>query len=270
MFKRYLFTTSLGFVAVVAASLSTPARAKDADLPSSFTRSEIRVNGIADEWTGRLFPLGDRPIQVGVQNDRDFVYICLTTKDSSVRMQLTSVGADIWINGAAKKDQTFGVRFPTGPSMEPSRFRDDGDRGSGGLGAASSEIEILLGKKVGDRIRIPRSTAAPFEAALGEDDGMLVVELKVPLRPMGDRPNAVGAEPGQRIALGLFIGAPAPRPERDERLDAPPGHSGGMGGTMGPGRGTLPPMRSGAHEGAGLPKPIKVWLNVTLAAAVSP
>ncbi len=259
--------------------------AKTPELKSGWPQAPLKVDGTAAQWEGLMAPLPDLPVLVGVQNDGSFLYVCLKTSDTKVKEQLARTGLTVWVNGAGKEDRGYGVHFPLGAGLQHRR----GGRGQPEATPTpdtnptidDSKVE-LIGPTTDDRFTVARGDADPIQAALGDDSGVTVLELRFPLSPTENHPLAVEAKPGATIAVGLETERPHfQRPTGSGTGDA--GSSGGSGGWGGgSGSGGMGPGgmggygRGGHHGGMGhaqgegggdMPKPIKLWTRVTLAAA---
>jgi len=270
---------------------SGAALAADPALPSTWRLSDVTIDGAADDWAGRLVPLERTPLSIGVENDGRFLFLCVRTSDEATRKQILARGLSLYMDASAKDHHGFGVRFPVGRGRnEHAAPAENGESGSARPephAAAGAEL-AFLGNEDGESLRVPTSVAGPVEAALGDRDGVLVVELKVPLAFSADSPHAVGTQAGKRISVGLETveakGKPGGSGEGGGAtgLRAGTHGSGGFGFTGGGGGGGY----GGGHGGGGghhggppagdgsksrdLGKPIKEWLVVDLAAEPAP
>ncbi len=279
-------------MAVGLALVPVLGQAKDFEIKSAWSPAQVKVDGTGDKWAGHLQPLSDLPLLVGVQNDGDYLYLCLKTSDPMTKIQLARLGLTVWANGGGKDAKGYGVRFPI-PMRSGYGRRQGGapsptppdEQPRPGLSADTSMVE-LIGPTEEDRFQVPRADANPIQAALGDDSGVMVIELRFPLKPSEERPLAVDAQPGKTIALGFETEMPKFR--RGQGGQGGEGASGGGRGGQG-GEGGGPPggapggyggmgrggggrrgggMGRGAGEGmSGMPKPIKLWTHVVLAAA---
>ncbi len=264
--------------------------AKDLELKSAWPAAPLKVDGTGDQWAGHLVPLPDLPILVGVQNDADYVYVCVKTSDPVIKAQLTRMGLTVWANGEDKDKKWYGVRFPL-PVRQAWARRESGsppptpseDARPPEPTVDSSTIE-LIGPTVDDRLDAPLSNAQPVQAALGDESGVMVLQYRLPLKATDDQPLAVGAQPGKTIALGLETERPKFRRGQGREKGEGGGGEGGEGGG-----GETPGGRSGwgggfgggrhfgggggmgrgdwGERGAGMKKPIDLWTRVVLAAA---
>ena len=267
---------------------SGAARAADPALPSSWRREDIRIDGAADEWAGKLVPLERTPLSIGVENDGRFLFVCVRTSDEAARKQILARGLSLYLDASAKDHHGFGVRFPLGRGGSghpaPSETGEPGSARPDPRAAAGAEL-VFLGAEDGESLRVPISVAKPVEAALGDQDGVLVVELKVPLAFSADSPHAVGTQAGKRISVGLETveakGKPGGLGEGGGTSGLHAGtHGGGGFGFGGGGGGGGGRGGGGGHHGGSPPgdssksrdmgKPIKEWLVVDLATEPAP
>lgn len=254
---------------LVAGLLSRPGSAAGPTMPSAWRAADVVLDGLSNDWTGRLVPLGDTPLVVGVRNDASFVYLCLKTSDEAAKKQILAVGLSVFFDASGKEDRAFGVRFPVGRQAgerpDVPEAADDGFSRALELSVAGGQIEIL-GREEADVAMLRIGEARPIEAALGEESGALVVELKVPLVFSVDSPHAVGAKPGSSLSLGVETGRPKVRRSRG---DGPrnAGSFGGPGGAGGRGLGGRggPPSKAERGIEQSFGKPVKGWVTVTLA-----
>ncbi|HVN75336.1 MAG TPA: hypothetical protein VMT19_03395 [Thermoanaerobaculaceae bacterium] len=290
-------------VATAVGLLPALGEAKDLQVASSWAAAPVKVDGTAGAWSPLLKPLGDPPIVIGVQNDAQYLYLCVKTSDLKTKKQFGAVGLTVWANGEGKTQKTFGVRFPvrsgphgmrpmggqegTPPEGEQPPPPSGGEAGERGVSQRPADFE-LIGPTEEDRLRVQPSADEPVEAALGDDSGVTVVEYRIPLQGTDLHPLAVGAAPGATIALGLETERPKVSRERGEGPDRPRGgeggedpSGGGTGGGYGGGRGGfgggpggMGGGYGGGHHGMGggmregardMGSPMKLWLRVTLA-----
>ena len=272
----------IGFLGLLAAAGA--ARAADTALPSGWRRADVTIDGFADDWTGRLVPLEKSPLSVGVENDGRFLFVCVRTSDEATKKQILARGLSVYLDESAKERRGFGIRYPAGLSrsghLDPP---DTGEpRSTRALQRAVAGTELVfLGSEDGESVHVPVSAARPVEAALGEENGVLIVELKVPLAFSVDSPHAVGSQPGKRISVGLETTEPKREPTRSPEGGDGSGSWGHGGGGFGFGGGGGGGHGGGGRHGSGRPpeegsrsrdlgKPLKEWLLVTLAAEPAP
>lgn len=274
--RRTGMQASHALAAAAVFLLSSVAVCYGDELNSLWRDRAITVDGLDTEWDGTRVYLKNANASVGILNDSDYVYVSFVTiKEQTIR-QVSGMGLILWFDAEGGKDKKFGIRFPLGmmesgmvPPRDFNEARSDADRAAERaerFKKATLELEIL-GPGDDDVRRVQVSTLEGIEAKANITDNMLVYELKVPIVKSDLHPFAIGAEPGERIGVGIAT----PKMDRDAmkerrgggmRGGGPPG--GGMPGGMPPGAG-----RGGGRPGGGgfeRPNPLKVWAKVQLAA----
>ncbi len=264
-----------GAAAVAAVFLlSSAVKSKATDLSSMWKDRDITIDGIDNEWEDTRVYLKDANASVSVLNDSQFVYVSFVTAKEETIRQVTAMGLILWFDAAGGKGKTFGIRFPLGmmeSGMTPPRNfgeeRSDEDRAAERaerFRKSTLDMEIL-GPGEDDQRRVQVATLEGIEAKANLSDDKLVYELKIPIVKSDLHPFAIGAEPGERIGVGIET----PEIDRDKMKDRMEG--GFHGGGMPPGRGMGGGMRGGGMRGGSgfeRPKPLKVWTKVQLAAPV--
>lgn len=225
----------------------------------------IVVDGDSGEWQGPLVPLGEQtPVAIAVANDAQNLYVVLTASDAAMRRQIMRDGLIVWFDPGGKEKKHYGIKFPVGMPFEfgratlPSEPRSE---------EPVNRLEIL-GPAKDDARSFVLEFAPGVSVKLGQGQGSITYELKVPLATSADVPYAVRAKPGATIGLGLET----PKRERP-KMESEGGRGmggfggggmGGRGGGMGGGRGGA---RGGEGGGSFEPaKPMKVWATVRLTA----
>lgn len=267
---------SAGAALVLGGALVFPALVstlpEDPTIAATWGGAPGAVDGSIGDWD-RLERINDGPA-VAARNDDTTLYLAIATNDLTVREQL-AMGLVVWLDGAARKAQTFGLRLEgltrrplPGANPDPnSRKPFDQD-----LSLNTLDQFDLLGPARLQRRLIDRPAEAGLALALGVEDGMIVYELKVPLEKTDATPYAVGVKPGTMISLGLET-PEDPRSSRSRnRLDDPANTNPwvvnpyGYGGYFNP----PPPPEPGAGS---RPKPVVIkpmrlmWAAIRLATA---
>jgi hypothetical protein len=277
-------TRALAAIAIVAPALlsgvTLAARSKKPDIISRWRGdTPITIDGVNQEWEGRLSPVKDAPISIGFYNDSQYLYFCLTTSDRAARGQILRQGLIVWIDQEAGKKKSFGVEFPVGtPGTYVVERTGDTGEATGRQGqpmAANQDRLVILGPGKNDRRDLAFEEAPGIQAKIGESTGVLVYEMRVPLVKSDSQPYAIGARANAMIGVGLETPAfdrSAMRPqmgggggEGGRGGSGGRGGFGGRGGGMG-GRGGYG-GRGGMGGGRGFEatKPLKVWNVVQLA-----
>ncbi|KAA0220831.1 hypothetical protein EDS67_29210 [candidate division KSB1 bacterium] len=243
---------------------------------SRWRAQEITVDGKQQDWDGALVFADKEKIAVGLMNDRDDLFACLVVDDREVQASIMRRGLIVWFDATGKKDKTFGIHFPLsrfslGPPMLP---RSESEEPQKDLASMPTEMEIL-GPGKDDRQRLPLDKARGIDLNINRDNGVLIYEIRIPLRHGADRPYAIGANPGDKIGIGLET-PEFDRKEMRERMRSGMGERprGGMSGGR-PGGGFGGGGRGGGMGRPGgpggqrpeLPESLKVWTKVQLAAS---
>jgi len=268
---------------VVAAMCAAVGQGKSLDLKSTWSATPVTVDGTGQGWSANFLPVGDPPILVSVENDAQYLYLCVRTPDRKAKSQIGFGGLTVWAEVPKASEGGMGVRFPMhGRRQGGDQPRESGESESAkapplnAINDASTEFE-LLGPTRDDSLAVERGPDEPVQVAIGDDSGVLVYQVRLPLQPSDDHPVAVGAKSGTPVMVTLDPTPPKrqARPEGEEgsREGQPPrGGSGQDPGGYGPGGGMGGPPggRAGGHFGGGGPrgggfKPFRVDLIVTLA-----
>jgi len=235
------------------------------EIESQWRESEITIDGKLSDWQGRLWEIENTGVSIGVLNDDENIYLCLAAVNPQAAGQVLRQGLIAWFDPKGGKDKVLGIHFPLGRELgefEGPMNPDTGVRDSQrGQRENLDEIEIL-GPGRDEKVKMRVSELKGIEVSIEPSAGMLVYELKIPLKPGDQTPHAAGTEPGKIVGIGFDSSRP------DMLM---PGR--GMGGIPG-GGGFGPGMRGGMPGGGGMARmgrgfrgqePLKLWLKVQLA-----
>jgi hypothetical protein len=224
-----------------------------------------RVDGDLGDWERALTSVEGEPFTFGVRNDGDALYLAFVSSDRDVIRHVLLTGLVVWLDPEGGGDEALGVHFPLGlvrdgrlPDLAALRDdgRSDADR--------AERLEALLGElalvRDGERTAYARGGVPGLEADASLATGVLVVELRVPLRTEpGARPFALAAAPGATVGVGFEtpeLDRDALRAQVRARMQAQGGGRRG-GGMRGAGR------RGGDRPSP--PEPVEAWVRVALA-----
>jgi hypothetical protein len=244
---------------VAAGALFLPGLVEGAGLTiaSVWARVPAKVDGTANTWAPFLRPLGDLPMVIGVQNDADFLYLCVKTSKPALKRQLLSTGLTVWANGKGRNNLTkgYGVRYPLikakkdeeheGGMPEPS----PAEEGSEAKAPPPPPQFELIGPTEDDRRPVDFAADQPVAAALGDDSGVMVLEMKIPMKPSDAMPLVMGVTPGTPIAVLLATVPPREKPSKVWADNA----------------GFRSPASQRDENAPEMPYPISLWIRVTLA-----
>ena len=218
-------------------------------------------------------------------------------------MMIERQGLVVWLDAKGKKNKRFGLHYPETaemPTPGEGGFRRPGGGGGGygGRGGNAGGQPPQEGQRQGpppdpqtdgrwqhmeimgpgkdDKRDLMLDHVPGLEVKVGDHEGVLTYELKVPLQVAGDDPYAIGVQPGAVIGLGLET----PKFQMPRRPGGFGGGFGGRGGGMGGGEmGGMGGGRRGGFGGEGgggergqsggrmRMEPLKLWATVTLATA---
>ena len=252
-----------------------------AEIQSSWNGDQITIDGNSSEWGSGLTNLKDTKVFLGVRNDGDNLYLCLTSPEQQFRRQLMGLGLSIWFESEGGK--RMGVLYPIGfinqvgqPSFNQDGTRDPEDRDRMAE-QALVDLEILgPGEKDRNLFSVVQSPGIGVKIG-GPQGGAVVYELKVPLKKSADHPYAIDAVPGSNLKIEIITGksdAESRRSGGGEGMGAGGGggrRGRGGGGGMGGGG-----MRGGGErpggqppKGGSRPEPLDVSVKVHLAGSTS-
>lgn len=237
------------------------------EVESRWRTGAIVIDGRADDWQGVLYTVEGKGLALGVQNDGEFVYICLQASDRRMLAPVLRDGLIVWFDPAGGKDKVLGVKFPLGVDWSDFEGPLPGaqDRTGTRRNALADRDEVeILGPGRDEMIRFKREELKSIEVAV-QNRGTFTYELKIPLIVGPDTPYAAAVLPGR--TLGIGFNSPKPdliRAGRGGGMAPGRGGSGGMGGRGGMGgMGGMGGGRRGGMRGGA--EPLKIWLKANLA-----
>ena len=244
---------------VFAAALTAAGCSSTQSIASAPTDPPVVVDGRVDEWARGLVSVeGQDGLMMGVRNDEEGLYVALVVSDEGLVRQIQGGGLTLWVDPTGGDAKTFGVQFPLGrgdgPPSDGGREAFPAREGASTPPAAAPAFDRLAVRTGEDETgpAVSPDDVEGLDAAASVQFGQMTYEMRIPLR---GRSLAMGATPGESIALGLETAEP-------ERPESPPGGrvpggAGGPGGTMmeppSGGMGGPPPggARGGPPQGGG-------------------
>jgi len=208
----------------------------DKEIQSKWRTQNIIIDGNDSDWTNSLVYYDDIKSLIGVQNDHDYLYLCLVTSDQQLERKILTKGLTIWFDNEDKGDKKFGIRYPLmSKGMNNDAFQgnedngevrgltpDDGREGSNdngqamgnsGLGTAGdkflknqTDIEVIDAHN--ETTRYPVSQLKGVQLKMTVKDYRMVYEFKIPIAMKNEYSYAVGSIPGNTISVGIEAGNP--------------------------------------------------------------
>ncbi len=256
----------------------------DKEVSSKWRTQNITIDGNDSDWSGSLVFYEDINSLIGVQNDNNYLYLCLVTTDQQLERKILMTGLTIWFDNEDKGDKKFGIRFPVrmknmnngaflpGEDQTEGRRRDPDD-GREGMSGNSRQAGSLEHGKTGDiflknqteievidahdeATRFPISELKGIELKMTVKDYRMVYEFKIPIAMKNSYSFAVGAVNGSTISVGLETGFAEAKKNKDviDRASGEGGAEPTSGEGMGNGNdygGESGGMRSGRGRGHG-------------------
>ncbi len=253
-------TALLSMVAGCGASLT---------LTSEWTDQEVHIDGQSTDWANLPTRIAGPDVHVGVKNDKENLYVCLSTSSRPTQSQMLGAGTTVWFDTEGQKNRTHGIRFPLPGALQRRRLpgaseADEMNRIIDGLNNVTRRQFEIIGPGPTDRKKVTGQEALGIDLHLGYADGTLTYELKIPLHRSSEVPYALSVDLAKPFLIGLETGdyaaeATGPQTSATGRAGGA-GRSGGRGGRGG--GGSAPPGMTGGDT----PEPLKHWLTVHLAA----
>jgi uncharacterized membrane protein YgcG len=219
------------------------------------------IDGVLDEWEGKLFSLKGEKLGFGVMNDDSTLYIAMTTYNRQTIMQIMR-GLTIWIDPNGKKNKSFGIKYPIGADMTGLMAMSNRNSDQ------TEDFEYLITQKLlkQNSMQYIKDDILQFrnidngekgiQVKIFYSDGEINYELKVPF-------SEFGAEPSEKISIG-FESIPMQRPSGSSDHSSGKSRGGRGGGMSGGGKGGG--QRSGGMQGKmkSMPEPVNLWLDINL------
>ena len=248
------------------------------ELPSAWRARDVVVDGSDSDWQGATTYIKGPNLALGVRNDSEYLYACVILNNRQTQMQVLASGLTVWFDAGGGQNKSFGFRFPLGVqgNQLPAGVErsDEPEDARQLIQQSQSELEVI-GPGKDDRERLPSMVAQGITAKLGNRQGVLVYELRVPLRKSARNPYAIDVGEAQFLGIGFETSGLNPEMMKDR-----PGGTGGGGMGRGgppPGGGGMPPGGGGMPPGGGPPgmqrggppEPLKLWTRVQLALSIA-
>ena len=255
-------TLLIAAVAVVVSGCS------DQRIESSWAVSNPTIDGSLEEWgVASLVTFEDLQVSAAVRNDSSFLYLAGRIGEGALRRMVRQSGVTIWLDPEGEHHKDLQFQFPAEPGVTATLER-------GGFWEALTTEQkesarkqldemhrgvLVIDERSGNSVVYKPGNVEGIEGKIGEAQGFVSFEARIPMRIENYFPAFRGMTPGKKVRICLVIGSSSADGSRGTVLNgAPP--AGGLGP---PGRGGPP----GAIPGGGdrMPEKREIWLEVNLA-----
>jgi len=239
------------------------------EVQSYLDNHNVVIDGLKNDWEGKLIFDSKSKIAVGFQNDPENLYLCITTNDRSNIMKIMRLGLTVWLepDGKGKK---IGVKYPL---VDLERMRDmpfrtetpdfekenPDDRFKKFI-SVQNELSIVNEDNY-PLYLINNNDEKNIQAKIEMTGGTFAYELKVPLSTNKQAKYFVESTPAEKIKIGIETNV--------FKMETP---SNRMSGINNPNGGRQPGAGQGKHS-QGMQgdrnfemnnDPVKLWYVVTL------
>lgn len=235
------------------------------ELTSKWRSIDISIDGDDADWQNRKTYIEKARVAIGLFNDDKFLYLNLTPWNNGIQIQMMNMGFTVWFDPKGDRNNMCGIRFPTGTTGQFVPVSDRGNRDDiikriETFAESQKELEIIVSSE-DEHIKMSLNDAIRLgiEVKVGNSNGKLFYELKVPLSRDELHPYTVGADTTGIISIGFETpGLDLRTMERMRKENSIP-RPGGSG--------DMSPRDVGPLPGGigGLPEHLELWATVKLA-----
>lgn len=185
---------------------------------SSWQNKPIVIDGKKSDWTGKFSFNEEEQIAIAVENDNDFLYICLVTSNKSKIREILKPGFTVWLDPQDSDGETIGVQFPIRKRLSTNL---NSNRSSSIVNKKnninnlnelvsrikSNQTELLIVNE--NRIplnSLPIKGSGSLELNLGMVKDQLIYELKIPIANNTKEINFIDIIPGEEVEISFESG----------------------------------------------------------------
>src|SRR5262245_56632524 len=96
---------------MVVASAAGLFAAKKPLITSQWRDRDLAIDGDSGDWPGPLRPIEENhPLMAGAMNDGQYLYLVLSTSDSTERRQILRQGLIVWFDPSGGEKKHFGLK----------------------------------------------------------------------------------------------------------------------------------------------------------------
>src|SRR5690349_5106334 len=101
--------------AILVASAAGLIANKRQVINSHWRDRDVVIDGDNGEWPGPLTPIEENhPVLTAAINDGQFLYVLLSTADTTSRRQILRQGLIVWFDPSGGDKKHFGLKYPVG------------------------------------------------------------------------------------------------------------------------------------------------------------
>jgi hypothetical protein len=197
---------------LVLANLTVIAGCGGFKVASVWRDRDVVIDGVPSEWQGTATWVENPNVSIGVMNDDDYLYLCLSTPVRGIAAEIMHQGMTVWFDPWGRGGKVFGIHCPvgfSGPPSEPDRVWDVAqDRRkfqemlAGELRSAAMTLQVL-GPGKSDTLTFRAGEESDVQVMLGYESGRFVYELKAPLGRSDQHPYGMGYAGASSISIGF-------------------------------------------------------------------
>lgn len=184
------------------------------EMQSTWCDRRIAIDGVdnGEEWANARHSFDEQKITVGMYNDKDMVYILLSTSDQRIQRQLMAFGLTLWFDEYGGSAKVLGLRFPLG-MKNPGGSSGGGrnPRGGNQMDAVLESIQDnleLIGPELYTRSIISVNEAQKYgiQCRIGSTQGNLVYEVQYPLHRTDSCPYGISSRKIKKVGIEIETG----------------------------------------------------------------
>ena len=200
------------WVLLLLASIILLNGCKTADLMSKWRDKDIVIDASDSEWQdARQYYDAKTQTSIGIYNDDDNLYMCMTTSDAEILTAFIRQGFIVWFNNKGSKAKELGVRFPIIDQAGPGGPAGQGAP-PGGDSISVAELKILTSAKdEGKMLKIAEAAQLGVSARINIVNNKLIYELKMPLKKTDKTPYAAVPSATNNLGVGFMLYSKATR-----------------------------------------------------------
>lgn len=179
------------------------------EIQSVQNSNNIVIDGLKNEWEGKLVFDSKAKLAAGFKNDGENFYICVTTNDRTNINKILRLGMTIWLE-PEKSNKKIGIKYPI---VDKERMRDmpfrqepinneNPEERFSKLIANQNELSIVNEDDY-PLFLLSSSDENNFHAKLGLSRESFIYEIKIPLSTNSRAKYFIEARPSENIRITI-------------------------------------------------------------------